>query len=131
LNLDKAIKNLEKKLWPGLNTGPSDYFFYSCIEFKSHKWDVEKEEVRRLQRIEEIRDKANDLRVARCEAKMKEVGGLVPYLELIEIGKWSDADEWTPIEEEYHRLAREQFEIDWFREHGKPYRMEDDPNAKF
>ncbi|HZA42280.1 MAG TPA: hypothetical protein VE504_00760 [Nitrososphaeraceae archaeon] len=54
--------------------------------------DSEYEEEQRLRRMVEIHYKANDVRVARCEAKMKEVGGQQAFLDLIESGKWSDRD---------------------------------------
>lgn len=119
MNLDREIKRLEKKLQSDPNF---DFEYMSNAE----GWDSdEKQEVKRLQRMEEIHEEANNARVARCEAKMREVGGTRPYLDLIESGEWSDSMEWTPIEEEYHRLAREQFDIEWFRKYGKPYRLGD------
>lgn len=116
------------------------------ITLPSEIWDAEEVEadeelqkmeayLRRRERIEEIWKEANDTRIARCERKMKEVGK-DRFMELIhgwndDGEQWSDSDEMTEIEKEYVRLTVEEFHEDWQREHGKPYRMEDDPNAKF
>lgn len=118
------------------------------ISLPSETWDAEEkvneEElqkiesyIRRRERIEAIRDIANNERIARCERKMAEVGK-DEFMRLIhgwggESGResWSDFEGRTEIEIEYDRLRIEEHHEDWFREHGKPYRMEDDPNAKF
>lgn len=95
-------------------------------------------ELERFRRLYEIQDKANDARIARCEAKMKEVGkekfmDLIHYRNNVdgEPKGWSDYEGRTEIEIEYAKLAKEQHDLAWLREFGKPWRMEDDPNAKF
>jgi hypothetical protein len=118
------------------------------ISFPNETWDAEEkfneEELqkieaylRRRERIDEIHDEANNTRIARCERKMAEVGK-DEFMNLIhgwggESGKelWSDSEGMTEIEKEYLRLRNEEFLEDWQREHGKPYDMKDDPNAKF
>lgn len=122
---NKEIERLEKKLSQSM----------------SEKWNGKEklldEEERRLRRMEEIWEVANNARVARCEAKMAEVGR-DEFMNLIhgwggESGKelWSDFEGRTDIEKEYWRLWQEQHDLDWFRKHGKPYDKKDDPNAKF
>lgn len=121
--LDRALKNLANK--GGFDVLPDSPSI-------SNKWDInEDKEKRRLARMEAIWKEANDLRVARCEAKMAEVGGLNAFLDLTESGEWSDSEGMTEIEKEYWRLWKEQHDLNWFREHGKSYDMKDDPNAKF
>lgn len=125
MNLERRIKNLERKYnWPD-----------SDSVLLSHKWDdQEKEEVERLRRIDEIREEANNARIARCEAKMKEVGE-EKFMNLIHHYSggegWSDYEGRTEIEEEYWKLSKEQHDVNWYRDHGKAYREEDDPQAKF
>jgi hypothetical protein len=127
LNLERKIKDLEKKLQPWSDSS-------TAAESLSEIWDEdEKEEVRRLQRIEEIEEQANNARIARCEAKMAEVGE-ERFMKMIhhwDGESWSDYEGRTPIEEEYWRLSAEQYAIDWYRKLGKPYRMEDDSSARF
>lgn len=104
--------------------------FNRSFSAPSEMWDKGEAYIKRRERIEEIWKEANDLRIARCEAKMKEVGK-EKFMDLIHSGEWSDSEEMTEIEKEYCRLSNEEFLEDWEREHGKPYRMEDDPNAQF
>jgi hypothetical protein len=130
LDPNKEVERLEKKL-------PRSFVeeFTDSIS-KSEGWDdAEKEDARRLLRMEEIWEQANNARVARCERKMAEVGR-DRFMELIhgwaEDGKtWSDYEGRTEIEKEYWRLWKEQHDLEWFREHGKPYDIKDDPQAKF
>jgi hypothetical protein len=118
LDPNKEIERLEKKLSQSIG----------------EKWDIDEklidEEELRLRRMDEIWQEANDLRVARCEAKMAEVGR-EKFMEMIHSGDWSDYEGRTEIEHEYWRLWNEQFNVDWLRDHGKPYAKEDDPQAKF
>lgn len=126
-NLDRAVRDLER------------------ISSRSEKWDINDklldeldEEEGRLRRMDEIWQGANNNRIARCEAKMAEVGrekfmALIHYWNDVE-GEpkgWSDSEGMTEIEKEYWRLWKGQHDLNWFREHGKPYDIKDDPNAKF
>lgn len=138
MNLERKIKDLAKR------------FNDNNISIPSITWDFEEEEsdeeirrmeayLKRRERINEIFDEANNTRIARCERKMAEVGK-VEFMNLIhgwggESGKelWCDSEpnEITEIEKEYYRLRSEEFHEDWFRDHGKPYAKEDDPQAQF
>jgi hypothetical protein len=93
------------------------------------------EELQRFYRMGEIQDKANDARIARIEAesskrRYSETRDFVSGDEYVD---WSlnDEEKQKPIEEEYNALSKKQHDIAWLREFGKPYRIEDDPNAKF
>lgn len=111
--------------------------------FKFHeKWDAEEIAadkelqdaelyLKRAARLEEIDDLATKSYSDRCDAKLAEVGGADNLLKLVDSGEWNSCDEMTEIEKEAVYLRKELFHQEWFWEHGKPYRMEDDPNAKF
>jgi hypothetical protein len=84
--------------------------------------------------MEEIWKEANDTRVSRIDIESSKRGyfNTRDFVSSDEYVDWSlNEEKLTPIEEEYLSLRSEQFHVDWYREHGKPYRMEDDPNAQF
>jgi hypothetical protein len=91
------------------------------------------EELQRFYRVEEIAKQANNNRIARIDAESKRgYSNTMDFVSSDEYVDWSlNEEKLTPIEEEYNTLRKKQYDIAWLREFGKPYRMEDDPNAKF
>jgi len=91
------------------------------------------EELHRFYRMAEIDEQANNNRIARVEAESSKRGySSLDFVSSDEYVDWSlNEEKLTPIEEEYTALSKKQHDLAWLREFGKPYTMEDDPNAKF
>ncbi len=126
---DKLAKNFEEITGQDVRK----VYHYSSDK-KDAELDEEYKEIQRLNRMEEIWEQANDNRVKRREAESQKRGytDTRDFVSSEEYATWALQDEEpTPIEIEYNGLCKEQFHLNWFRKHGEPYRMEDDPNAKF